>query len=361
MKQGPKPDSHAQLTLRLLLLEEDMDAPSAGHAAANISNLSTRHAQQMGEQRGESEVQLDARASASLAAKRFSHASPRQSLSAAPPLKFDMCSPAAEGPLDHEQRVQVRIIEAHHEPATHRYGRQAAPFASIAFKPSPSEKLQAVRTDSVPGTLAPRYGQTFIFGYDAALESKATVYFNLEDRGASIVDETMGQSCQIPLSLIAQRPSRALEGWLSLSTHNVDHSRVIRATESLAHEPHITQLRVNLQLLPPNFRPGAPEAISSSGGHTPHVLSSGGHTPYLVSQAAALSPPALPSASMPAERLETAHEPVTGGLVRGAVAAGDVGITWMDSVRQVRLRRERARVQRERVGVRRERKAGKEA
>lgn len=35
--------------------------------------------------------------------------------------------------------------------AVGRYGRQATPFACIAFKPSPSEKLQSVRTESVPG------------------------------------------------------------------------------------------------------------------------------------------------------------------------------------------------------------------
>jgi len=46
------------------------------------------------------------------------------------------------------------------------------------------------------------------------------------------------------------------------------------------------------QLLPPQFRPQQPEAVSSSGGHTPHVMSSGGHTPYMVSQVA--SPVTVP-------------------------------------------------------------------
>ena len=45
--------------------------------------------------------------------------------------------------------------------------------------------------------MAPRYGATFVFGYDAALESKAVLHFGLEDSQATIADESMGLSVQV--------------------------------------------------------------------------------------------------------------------------------------------------------------------
>lgn len=48
---------------------------------------------------------------------------------------------------DSEYTASALIVRT----AVGRYGRQATPFACIAFKPSPSEKLQSVRTESVPG------------------------------------------------------------------------------------------------------------------------------------------------------------------------------------------------------------------
>jgi len=45
--------------------------------------------------------------------------------------------------------------------------------------------------------MAPRYGATFVFGYDAALESKVVLHFGLEDSQATIADESMGLSVQV--------------------------------------------------------------------------------------------------------------------------------------------------------------------
>jgi hypothetical protein len=48
-----------------------------------------------------------------------------------PPLKFDTIDATAPPPRDYEQRLQVRVIEAHHVPSAHRYGRQATPFVTL--------------------------------------------------------------------------------------------------------------------------------------------------------------------------------------------------------------------------------------
>ena len=168
-----------------------------------------------------------------------------------PPLKYDTIDATAPPPRDYEQRLQVRVIEAHHVPSAHRYGRQAAPFVTLHFQLGPSAPAMAVRTESIGSTLAPRYGDSFIFGFDAALEPKAVILVALEDRHASIIDETMGQSVRIPLSLLQQRQSKSLEGWFDLSTHNIEHGRTLRLTESLAHNSEVSQVRMLISLLPP--------------------------------------------------------------------------------------------------------------
>jgi len=41
--------------------------------------------------------------------------------------------------------VQVRVIEAHHLPLSHRYGSEAQPFVTIHFQAGPSEPSELVR------------------------------------------------------------------------------------------------------------------------------------------------------------------------------------------------------------------------
>ena len=317
IKQGPE-DSHAKITMRLLLVD------SADGASENISEQAP--AQQADHALPQAEK------ATSLAAKRSSLRCNSQDESASattspgfgvqsytdppPPLKYDTCQPAAVAPHEYERRVQVTIVEAHHVPATHRYGRQAAPFVSVNFQPSPSAKTQAVRTECMPGSLAPRYGKTFVFGFDPSQQSKATLCVSLEDRHATILDETMGQSAQVPIQLLADKQEPRLEGWLDVSTHNVIDKSLLRPTDALAHSSHISQVRVVMILLPPIA--DAPNSATA--------------TIYDPTQQASdpLAPPAKPHVLPPTQ----VEAPGYGGAIHDVdhVSPGTVGITFRDSV-----------------------------
>ena len=325
IKQGPA-DSHAKITMRLLLVD------SADGASENISEQAP--AQQADHALPQAEK------ATSLAAKRSSLRRNSQDESASattspgfgvqsytdppPPLKYDTCQPAAVAPHEYERRVQVTIVEAHHVPATHRYGRQAAPFVSVNFQPSPSAKTQAVRTECMPGSLAPRYGKTFVFGFDPSQQSKATLCVSLEDRHATILDETMGQSAQVPIQLLADKQEPRLEGWLDVSTHNVIDKSLLRPTDALAHSSHISQVRVVMILLPP-----IADAPTNSATATIYDPTQQASDP--------LAPPAKPHVLPPTQ----VEAPGYGGAIHDVdhskewahtVSPGTVGITFRDSV-----------------------------
>jgi hypothetical protein len=229
-----------------------------------------------------------------------------------PPLKYDTIDATAPPPRDYEQRLQVRVIEAHHVPSAHRYGRQAAPFVTLHFQLGPSAPAMAVRTESIGSTLAPRYGDSFIFGFDAALEPKAVILVALEDRHASIIDETMGQSVRIPLSLLQQRQSKSLEGWFDLSTHNIEHGRTLRLTESLAHNSEVSQVRMLISILPPLAHLSKTEGPRQARNET--------HESYAEED---LCTTPLDSSTPPARH---------GEVLLTSAGEGQVGLTFRDSV-----------------------------
>ena len=230
-----------------------------------------------------------------------------------PPLKFDICQSAGATPHKYEKRVQVVVIEAHHVPSTHRYGRQASAFVTVNFQASPSEKTQALRTDVADG-LAPRFGNRFIFGYDPAQETKATLYFSLEDRNASIVDETMGQSAVLQIHQLLHKPSHTLEGWLDLSTHNVVEKRFLRATEDLAHSQHVSQVRVVVTALPSSSEaPAAPVPPSGQGTRVDYDTAPLAATAHTSESKSAFAQP----------------------FEAPAVEPGEVGLLWRDAIRDI--------------------------
>ena len=231
-----------------------------------------------------------------------------------PPLKYDTIDATAPPPRDYEQRLQVRVIEAHHVPSAHRYGRQAEPFVTLHFQLGPSTPVMAVRTESIGSTLAPRYGHSFMFGFDVALEPKAVILVALEDRHASIIDETIGQSVRIPLSLLHQRQSKSLEGWFDLSTHNVEQGRTLRLTESLAHNSEVSQVRMLISLLPPLAD------LSKTNG--PRKARDETHESYAEKEDLCTNP--VDSSTPPARN---------GEVLLTSVREGQVGLTFRDSVR----------------------------
>ena len=321
IKQGPE-DSHAKITMRLLLVDsadgasenisEQAPAQQADHALPQAETATSLAARRSSLRRNSQDESASATTSPGFGVQSYTDPPP--------PLKYDTCQPAAVAPHEYERRVQVTIVEAHHVPATHRYGRQAAPFVSVNFQPSPSAKTQAVRTECMPGSLAPRYGKTFVFGFDPSQQSKATLCVSLEDRHATILDETMGQSAQVPIQLLADKQVPRLEGWLDVSTHNVIDKSLLGPAAALTHSSHTSQVRVVMILLPPIA--DAPNSATA--------------TIYDPTQQATdpQAPPAKPHILPPTQ----VDAPGDGGAIHDVddvvsdVSPGTVGITFRDSV-----------------------------
>jgi len=59
----------------------------------------------------------------------------------------------------------------------------------------------------------------------------------------------------VPLSVVAERQSRTVEGWLEVSVDNLDHSRVLRVNQTLGKSSHASQVRVRVSLLAPELLP----------------------------------------------------------------------------------------------------------
>ena len=321
IKQGPE-DSHAKITMRLLLVDsadgasenisEQAPAQQADHALPQAETATSLAARRSSLRRNSQDESASATTSPGFGVQSYTDPPP--------PLKYDICQPAAVAPHEYERRVQVTIVEAHHVPATHRYGRQAAPFVSVNFQPSPSAKTQAVRTECMPGSLAPRYGKTFVFGFDPSQQSRATLWVSLEDRHATILDETMGQSAQVPIQLLADKQVPRLEGWLDVSTHNVIDKSLLGPAAALTHSSHTSQVRVVMILLPP--------IADAPNGATATI--------YDPTQQATdpQAPPAKPHILPPTQ----VDAPGDGGAIHDVddvvsdVSPGTVGITFRDSV-----------------------------
>ncbi|EKX40882.1 hypothetical protein GUITHDRAFT_113142 [Guillardia theta CCMP2712] len=162
------------------------------------------------------------------------------------PLKLDTAMRTPNVPRSSDAKVHIRIVRGHIPP---QY-RQSGEVYAIAYLEAPRQKLQKARTRLLLGSNELEFNEAFTFGIDHFILPKACARVSLEHADAKLMDDSIGESINVPLDFITTKGS--VTGWFDLSNEESHLSQLLGPKDSLRKNTVYPQLYLEASVeLPP--------------------------------------------------------------------------------------------------------------